>query len=113
MSGRQVSTNGSSPSAEYRQWYKTARWQRIRAAQLRAEPLCCMCQARGRVTAATIADHVTPHRGDADLFWNGALQSLCKPDHDSRKRMQETRGYSNEVGTDGMPIDPNHPFNRT
>jgi hypothetical protein len=29
-----------------------------------------------RVSAATIADHVIPHKGDYRLFWEGTLQSL-------------------------------------
>jgi hypothetical protein len=49
----------------------------FRSAQLAAEPLCRMCLAAGQIQAANIADHVVPHRGDLDLFWNGALQSLC------------------------------------
>src|SRR5687767_2133162 len=63
-------------------WYKTYRWQQLRRRQLEREPLCAMCQADGRVTAATICDHVEPHRGDAALFWSGPFQSLCKPHHD-------------------------------
>src|SRR6266404_1730756 len=33
------------------------------AHQLRIEPLCRLCLEAGRVTPATVADHVTPHRG--------------------------------------------------
>jgi len=62
---------------EWRRWYKTARWQKRRAAQLASEPLCAICLAAGRVTAATVADHIEPHRGDPVKFWEGALQSLC------------------------------------
>jgi hypothetical protein len=62
---------------EWRRWYKTARWQKRRAAQLAVEPLCAICLLAGRVTAATVADHVKPHRGDPVKFWEGELQSLC------------------------------------
>jgi threonine dehydrogenase-like Zn-dependent dehydrogenase len=54
------------------------RWINKAKAQLQAEPVCAMCLVHGRVTAATVADHVTPHRGDARLFWEGTLQSLCR-----------------------------------
>ena len=37
--------------------------------QLRAQPLCEMCLARGQVTAACICDHVEPHGGDWNRFW--------------------------------------------
>ena len=64
------------------------RWQKRREQQLRKEPLCRMCEAQGRVTAATVADHVTPHRGDPALF-DGSLQSLCATCHSSVKQRED------------------------
>lgn len=92
-------------------WYKLARWLTTRRAQLREYPLCRMCLDVGRTTRATIADHVIPPRGDWELFWNGELQSLCKNHHDQVKQQQERIGYSTEVGQDGNPLDPSHPWN--
>ena len=68
------------------------RWQQRRAAQLRAHPLCCYCGRKGIITPATVADHITPHRGDAVLF-DGPLQSLCKTCHDVEKRKEEAASY--------------------
>lgn len=62
-----------------------------------------MCQAEGRVTAASVADHVEQHRGDPVRFWQGALQSLCAPHHDSTKQREE-RGLVQAVGEDGWPL---------
>jgi len=62
-------------------WYCTASWQRRRAHQLRVEPLCRLCLEAGRVTPATVADHVTPHRGDFNAFRLGQLRSLCADCH--------------------------------
>lgn len=77
----------------WRQWYKTARWARIRAAQLARDPLCAICLKAGRVTAATVCDHVEPHRGDPEKFWNGPFQSLCDEPpwrcHSSIKQREE------------------------
>ena len=73
----------------WRAWYKTARWKRRRAALLEAEPLCCMCTAEGRIEPATVADHVTAHKGEADLFWHGPLQPLCAWHHDRAKQSFE------------------------
>lgn len=67
----------------WRRWYSTARWRRIRQAQLDAHPLCTMCKAEGRVTEATVCDHAIAHRGDEKLFWYGPFASLCKHHHDS------------------------------
>ncbi|MCR5874378.1 hypothetical protein LRS10_09505 [Phenylobacterium sp. J426] len=102
-----------SPEAQtYRAWYKTARWRVRRAAQLTNEPLCRMCLKAGRVTAATVADHVIPHKGDERLFWTGELQSLCKPHHDGAKQAEERRGYIIGCDASGRPLDPRHPWNR-
>lgn len=75
----------------WRSWYSTSRWRKRRAVQLKAEPLCRMCLAEGFACEATVADHVTPHRGDADLFWGGELQSLCASHHSSAKQADERR----------------------
>lgn len=88
------------------------RWRKRRLAQLKAHPLCRLCMdMRGRVRAATVADHITPHRGDAALF-AGPLQSLCKECHDSWKQQLETSGHVRGCDLHGMPIDPSHPWNR-
>ena len=97
---------------QYRKLYKTSRWQRIREAQLRAHPLCQMCEAQGRLTAATVCDHVTPHKGDEQKFYAGPFASLCAPCHDGAKQADEHRGYSNAIGMDGWPLDAAHPANQ-
>jgi 5-methylcytosine-specific restriction endonuclease McrA len=92
--------------------YRHARWQHRRALQLQAEPLCRMCAARGFVVPAEVVDHVEPHHYDPRAFFEGELQSLCKPCHDGPKQRVERRGFHSAVGPDGFPIDVNHPFNR-
>jgi len=58
-----------------------------------AEPLCRLCYAiDGRFIEATVADHIIPHRGDRGAFFRGALASLCKPCHDTRKKIMERQG---------------------
>jgi 5-methylcytosine-specific restriction enzyme A len=90
-----------------------SRWRKARATYLAHHPLCVMCKAQGRITAATVVDHIKPHKGDSKLFWDTAnWQALCKPHHDGAKQQIERIGYSTEVGTDGWPIDAGHPANR-
>lgn len=48
-----------------------------------------MCVARGRHVAASVADHVEPHREDFRRFWKGELQSLCASCHSSTKQAEE------------------------
>ena len=65
-------------------------WDKARAAHLREHPGCAMCEREGRYTSATVVDHIAPHRGDPNLFWNTTnWQSLCKPHHDSDKQRAE------------------------
>jgi len=93
------------PQPEHKRWYSTAAWQRRRAGQIAAEPLCRMCEEDGRVEPATIADHVEPHRGDPAKFWDGALQSLCKRHHDSEKQRIERGGEPTPArGANGWPL---------
>jgi 5-methylcytosine-specific restriction protein A len=103
----------SPEAATYRKWYKGNAWRILREHQLRDEPLCRMCQAEGRVTAANVVDHVRPHKGDRVLFFDPEnLQSLCAPHHDADKQQIERIGFSTRVGLDGFPMDENHPANR-
>jgi len=83
----------------------TSAWTRARAHYLRAHPLCVHCERDGIVTAATVVDHVTPHRlkeaidsGDASwmarakaLFWDSLRnwQSLCKRHHDIKTATED------------------------
>lgn len=72
-----------------RRLYWTRDWRALAAEQLRIEPLCRMCRAEGRVTPATICDHVIPHRGDVDAFWTNERQSLCTTHHSGQKQAEE------------------------
>jgi 5-methylcytosine-specific restriction enzyme A len=65
------------------------RWRRARAAFLARHPLCAACRAKGRVVPATVVDHLVPHRGNPERFWNEAnWQGLCKPCHDRKTARQ-------------------------
>ena len=66
-------------------------WRKARKQFLHTHPLCVECQKEGRYVKATVVDHVVPHRGDADLFWDRSnWQPLCKQCHD-RKTMTVDR----------------------
>ncbi|VFS89174.1 HNH endonuclease [Kluyvera cryocrescens] len=86
-----------------------SKWDRGRQSFLRAHPLCVMCQEQGKVAAATVVDHIIPHKlkealrsGGKDalskaqkLFWDQKnWQGLCKPHHDSTKQRMEKRGIA-------------------
>lgn len=89
------------------------RWQKARATFLRSHPLCCNCATLGITTAATVVDHITPHKGDQSLFWDVAnWQPLCKPCHDRWKQRMEKSGASIGCDSSGVPVDPSHHWRR-
>jgi 5-methylcytosine-specific restriction protein A len=68
--------------------YDTPGWRAIRLAHLKQEPLCRICKAAGRVTPATIVDHIEPVNDGGD-FWNeNNHQSVCGSCH-ARKSAKE------------------------
>ncbi len=82
----------------WRIWYKTARWQKLRRLVLKRDGYTC--QATGAMLVgqypasnSPVVDHIRPHRGDADLFWDeDNLQSVSKEYHDRVKQSIEKRG---------------------
>lgn len=80
------------------------RWRKARLAYLSEHPLCVYCEREGRVQAAEVVDHIKPHKGEMELFWDqDNWQSLCKPHHDSVKQSEE-RNDRQEIGQDGWPV---------
>ena len=96
----------------WRSWYSLQRWRTRAKHQLRVSPLCALCEAKGRVVPAEVADHFPPHKGDYTAFLRGPLRSLCKPCHDGLSGFVH-KGYSDAIDANGLPLDPRHPFNRT
>ena len=78
---------GRTQRQPWRKWYYHARWIRLRAQVLQANPLCVHCQRDGRVEIATDVDHITPHRGDLHRFYDRVnLQGLCAVCHGEKSR---------------------------
>ena len=89
--------------------YNTKRWRTIRAIVLSEEPTCRMCKRLGKITPADTVDHIKPHKGDLQLFYDrDNLQALCASCHSGAKRIQETKGYSKGCDVDGLPLDDGH-----
>lgn len=61
----------------------TSKWRKTSKGFLARHPLCAQCESDGRIEAAQVTDHIRPHRGDKDLFWDRSnWQPLCKKCHD-------------------------------
>ena len=98
---------------EFKKFYNSKQWKYRRQQQLQDHPLCALCLVEHTVSAATVADHIVPHKGNAELFYYGPLQSLCTRHHNKTKKDMEVIGYHNAVDVHGRPIDPNHPSLKT
>ena len=62
-----------------------ARWRTARKRYLSRHPLCIECLKKGDITPATVVDHIVPHRGDRNLFWDESnWQSLCERHHNQK-----------------------------
>jgi len=98
-------------------WSRTSRHQRgygidherKRKALLAREPLCRECRKHGRVTVATIADHIVPKaQGGTDDDEN--YQPLCKPCSDAKTAAEAAQAQGRTVkrrtriGSDGWPL---------
>jgi hypothetical protein len=61
-------------------FYKTARWQRLRKLQLTQHPLCKFCLERGIVTAANVVDPSSRIRAmDRIRQWRAAKSMRSVP----------------------------------
>lgn len=83
--------------------YKTAKWRRIREAQLFDQPLCQWCLESEVVTAANEVHHQIAHKGDEALFWSGPFISTCKPCHASRGQREDLGQTVISFDADGWP----------
>ncbi len=92
--------------------YDTQRWKRARRQFLAEHSLCRMCQEVGKTRLAELVDHIEPHKGDPEKFWDeDNWQPLCKPCHDGAKQAQEKGGVVRGCDANGIPLDPGHHWN--
>jgi 5-methylcytosine-specific restriction enzyme A len=83
------------------------RWKRASFKFRRANPWCLSCfSALGLLTRATIVDHVVPHSGDFEKFWNMEnLQPVCGRCHNVVKRELEARWRRSELSDADLRLD--------
>ena len=69
--------------------YNTAQWVTLRQIQLSKYPLCVACHAEGRVTPATVVDHLFPwsHISE-EAFYINRFQSLCATHHATKTQLE-------------------------
>jgi len=80
---------------QQRRLYATSHpvWRRLRAEQLRKEPLCRACSKTGRIVAGNTVDHIN---GDTYNNTPENLQTLCKSCHDHKTGIETGFGSTTE-----------------
>jgi len=77
---RDIDKRGSAAERGY-----NYRWQTASRLYLKKNPLCVMCKKEGRITPAEVVDHIIPHRGNYELFWDeDNWQSLFTYHHNKK-----------------------------
>ena len=75
--------------------YDRPEWKDRKAAFLRRNPLCAECAKFNVVRGAEVVDHIVPHCGDMELFWDESnWQPLCAQCH-NEKTAREDGGFGN------------------
>lgn len=99
------------PRSSARKRGYTTKWQKESAAWLVGK-VCKFCAELGKKVPATTVDHIVPHKGNPKLFWDRSnWQPLCTHCHSSVKQSMEVTGRRRGCGVNGLPLDPNHPWN--
>lgn len=82
--------NRSAKRKEVNAQYNSALWQRLRVIQLSKQPLCQACIVRGKVTQATVVDHLFPwNQIGKEAFVANAFQSLCPECHSVKTGLEQ------------------------
>ena len=79
----------------WRNWYKSARWERLRQQVLVRDMFTCqrtgeLCTGKSPAPNSPVVNHKRPHRGNAALFWDiDNLECVSKAVHDSLVQSEE------------------------
>src|SRR5262245_53877450 len=66
-----------------------SRWQRARKRFLEQNPICKLCRDADKAEIAFAVDHIVPHRGNLELFWDVSnWQPLCEAHHNAKAQSE-------------------------
>jgi 5-methylcytosine-specific restriction endonuclease McrA len=92
--------------AQSRQRGYDVAWDKAARRFKRDNPLCCGCLAMGIIEPAVIVDHIVPHRGDRERFWDyDNWQAVCEWHHNAVKHKLETMFERGEVTEADLRLD--------
>lgn len=78
--------------------------QELRDRHFRANPLCKMCEAKGKLSLAQELDHITPlHKGGDNSTDN--LQGLCIECHKEKTAIDKGYKQRKAISVSGWPVE--------
>lgn len=73
------------------------KWRKYRKSFLEQHPLCVMCEREGDIKVATVVDHIIPHKGDQELFWDlNNHQPLCEFHHNQKTASEDVGSWDSK-----------------
>jgi 5-methylcytosine-specific restriction endonuclease McrA len=93
ISGVGFSRNGK---AEWHELYNSPEWRAYSKDFRIRNPLCIDCLENNVATPTEVTDHIKPHRGDLQLFWDPTNHApRCKRCHDRKTSTVDGGGVRN------------------
>ena len=89
--------------------YCSARWRKVRAQKLAADPFCSTCALHGRMTVATDVDHLERVAGPNDprfFVWE-VLDSKCRACHSRKTALIDSTFAHRDTNITGTRRSPN------
>ena len=83
-----------------RKFYSSTAWRKKSEQHRRDELLCRPCSKQGRVTLATLTDHIVPIEQGGDPWDDDNLQSSCDPCHNAKRQAERGRGRAVQITRD-------------
>lgn len=66
-------------------FYRLAKWRKLRARVLEQHPLCAHCKEQKQITVAQMVDHTTPIRLGGEPYDEANLLPLCNKCHNVKR----------------------------
>lgn len=74
-----------------------SKWRKARKGFIANNPFCVICKNEGVIYKADVVDHIIPHKGNKELFWDrDNWQPLCYRHH-SIKTATEDGGFGHKA----------------
>lgn len=73
------------------EFYHSREWRKLRQSFLTEHPFCEECRRNGRLTKATVVDHIIPIKQGGPALDENNLQALCASCHGSKSIREGSR----------------------